>query len=255
MPTVPALARGLDILELFLERPCSLSVPEIAARLGLPRSTAHQLVQTLVARGYLTPLDGQPHRFRLGLRAFELGGAYSAHLDLAREGQEVAQSVASRCGETVYIATLDGTEVVYIAKVDSIHPVRLIASVGMRLPAHCTGLGKMLLAGRSDEELAALYPSEELPGMTATSITSFSELRGVLAENRAKGLAFDNAESTPGVQCVAAPIFNRDGAMVAALSIATPAMRMSPGRQVVLAELVQAGARELSRRLGYVPVG
>jgi IclR family KDG regulon transcriptional repressor len=107
---VPAVERALDILELFLRtpQPESLSVPEIARALGLPRSTAHELVATLVARRYLRPIEGNPHRFALDARVFELGNAYASGLDLAREGQQVAREIAARCDETVHIAVLEG---------------------------------------------------------------------------------------------------------------------------------------------------
>lgn len=123
---VPAVTRAFDILEALGADARPLSVPQLAARLGLPRSTAHDLVRTLVRRGYLRALDDQPHRFVLGLRTFELGSAFAASLDLPREGRRVAAAVSASCDETVHFAVLDGAEVVYIAKVDSTRAVRMV---------------------------------------------------------------------------------------------------------------------------------
>lgn len=251
---VPAVERALDILELFLRspQPESLSVPEIARALDLPRSTAHELVATLVARRYLRPIEGNPHRYALDVRVFELGNAYAAGLDLAREGQIVARRVAASCDETVHIAVLEGTDVFYIAKVDSTNALRLVSAIGRRLPAHCTAVGKMLLSGLSEEEFAERFAGvRELPGMTRNSLRSVDALRAELARTRARGIAWDNCESNPDVRCVAAPIYDHRGRMVAAMSISFPVVRDTPERFLELSRLVREGAQELSQRLGY----
>jgi IclR family KDG regulon transcriptional repressor len=248
---VPAVSRALDILELFLDWP-SLSAPEITERLGLPRTTVHELVTTLVERAYLVAVEGQPTRYRLGMRPFQLGSAFAERLDLAHEAREVAQKVAADCDETVQVAVLDGAYVVYIAKADSTHPVRMVSAVGRRLPAHCTGLGKMLLSGLSAEALDARYPRDrELPGMTPNSITSPSRLRTHLAEVRDSGLAYDHCESNEAVHCVAAPIYDHNGEMIAAMSISVPAMRWNDERHREWGELVRNGAGVLSQHLGH----
>jgi len=247
-----SVRRALEVLELFLGGTRSLSVPEIVARLGLPRTTAHELVRTLLASGYLTQLEDQPYRFTLGIRVFELGSAYALQLDLAAEGQKVALKITEACDETVQMAIRDGTEAVFIAKMESSQTVRLVSAVGSRLPAHCTAVGKMLLSALSDDELTALYQNtERLPGMTAKSITSLKHLQHEMAEIRSRGLAYDDCESNPDVRCVAAPVYSHKAKMVAAMSISVPIMRMNASRQDELAALVRRGAEDLSRRLGY----
>jgi IclR family transcriptional regulator, KDG regulon repressor len=250
---VPAVSRALDILELLLSND-SVSAPEITERLGLPRTTVHELVTTLADRSYLSVLPGQPTRYRLGMRLFQLGGVFAEHLDLAREAQEVAREVAASCDETVHVALLDGTDVVYIAKVDSTHPVRMVSAVGRRLPAHCTGVGKMLLSGLTPEALDARYPpGAQLLAMTPQSITSPRRLRSHLAEVRAQGIAYDNCESNAAVNCAAAPVYDSDGAMVAAMSISVPTLRWNDEVREAWSKLVRDGAAKLSQRLGYTP--
>jgi IclR family transcriptional regulator, KDG regulon repressor len=250
---VPAVRRALDILELFLDEE-RLSAPEVAARLGLPRTTVHELLGTLVERSYLAPAGGQPVRYRLGMRPFQLGAAFAQHLDLAREAQQAATEVAAACDETVHVAVLDGTDVVYIAKVDSTHPVRMVSAVGRRLPAHCTGVGKALLSGLDPEALDARYPrGRALPAMTPRSITSASRLRACLAEVRERGLAYDDRESNDAVHCVAAPVRDHTDVMVAAMSISVPSIRWSDERRREWSELVRRGAAGLSERLGQRP--
>lgn len=248
---VPAVGRALDILELLLDTP-EISAPEITDRLGLPRTTVHELVTTLADRSYLTPIPGQPTKYRLGLRLFLLGSSFAERLDLAREAQEVAHEIAAVCDETVHVALLEGTDVVYIAKVDSTHPVRMVSAVGRRLPAHCTGVGKVLLSGLTPEALEARYPRDrKLPAMTPRSITSPARLRSYLAEVREQGVAYDDCESNDAVHCVAAPVYARSGAMVAGMSISVPNIRWDEDRRAEWTQLVISGARDLSRRLGH----
>jgi IclR family KDG regulon transcriptional repressor len=248
---VPAVGRALDILELLLDTP-DISAPEITERLGLPRTTVHELVTTLADRSYLIPVPGQPTRYRLGLRLFLLGSSFADRLDMSREAQAVAQEVAADCDETVHVALLEGTDVVYIAKVDSTHPVRMVSAVGRRLPAHCTGVGKMLLSGLPAEALDARYPrNRPLQAMTPHSITSPAKLRTHLAEVRKAGMAYDDCESNAAVYCVAAPVYEHSGAMVAAMSISVPNIRWADRSREEWAELVRSGADALSRRLGH----
>ncbi|GAA3619321.1 IclR family transcriptional regulator [Streptomyces chitinivorans] len=251
---VPAVTRALDILELFLDGDGTLSAPEITRKLGLPRTTVHELVTTLAARSYLVPVPGQPGRYRLGVRTYQLGSRYAEQLDLAAEGQQVARSVAETCGETVHVAILEGADVIYIAKVDSTHAVRMVSAAGRRLPAHCTSVGKMLLASLPPDELDARLPGpgdEPLRAMTENSITSPQELREALAGIRERGVAVERRESNPDVSCVAAPVRDGTGKVVAALSISVPMIRWSEERRAELENLAVEGAAELSARLGH----
>jgi IclR family KDG regulon transcriptional repressor len=248
--STPAVARAFAILDL-VRRDGPMTVREVADRLALPRSSVHELVHTLAVLGAIAPAGGAG-RFTLGLLLHELGSAYLSDVDVAREGHGVAETVAAACGETVHLAILDGVEVVYLAKVDSIHAVRLVSAVGRRLPAHCTGVGKALLSGLPDAEVARRFGGEDarLPAMTPESIGSVGALGDALAEVRRLGYSLDNCESNRDVRCVAAPVHDHRGAVVAAMSISVPVIRTGedwPGR---LADLVRDGARELSRRLG-----
>ena len=248
---VPAVSRAMDILELFLDR-ATLTAPEIADRLGLPRTTVHELVNTLLDRSYLVALEGSPIRYRLGMRLFQLGNRFAEQLDLAREAQAVAARVAGLCDETAHVAVLDGTYVVYIAKADSTHPVRMVSAVGRRLPAHCTAIGKVLLAALGDATIDALYPRDQaLTAMTARSITSPGRLRAMLDEVRADGVAFDDCESNEAVRCAAAPVRDHTGAVIAAISVSVPTVRWSDPADPMWAPLVRKGAEEFSGRLGY----
>ncbi|ARH89494.1 MULTISPECIES: IclR family transcriptional regulator [Streptomyces] len=249
---VPAVTRALDILELFLEGDGTLSAPEITRKAQLPRTTVHELVTTLAARSYLVPVPGQSGRYRLGVRTYQLGSRYAEQLDLAAEGQQVAREVAETCDETVHVAILEDLDVIYIAKVDSVHAVRMVSAAGRRLPAHCTSVGKMLLAALPADELdTRIEEAGELAAMTHDSITDPEALRSALATVRERGIAVEHRESNPDVSCVAAPVRDGTGRVVAALSISVPMIRWNEEREAELAELAAKGASDLSVRLGY----
>ncbi|GAA1163919.1 IclR family transcriptional regulator [Streptomyces hebeiensis] len=248
---VPAVTRALDILELFLEGDGTLTAPEVIRRLQLPRTTVHELLTTLAARSYLAPVPAQPGRYRLGVRAYQLGSRYAEQLDLAAEGRQVAREIAQTCDETVHVAILEDTDVIYIAKVDSTHAVRMVSAAGRRLPAHCTSVGKMLLASLPEAELEARVAEHDFVAMTPASVTDPVALRAELARIRERGIAVEHRESNPDVSCVAAPVRDSAGRVVAALSISVPMIRWSDEREEELARLAAKGAGALSVRLGY----
>lgn len=246
---VPAVDRAADVLELLLHEQRSMTPAGIARGLGIPRSSVHDLLATLVRRRMLALTD--QGEYMLGVLLFELGNGYAARLDLAVEGQRVAAQIAYECDETVHLATLEGTEVLYIAKIDTSHTVRMVSAVGVRLPAHCTAVGKALLASLDDADVAARYGDGTLPTMTPKSISSLADLRAELDQVRRDGVAWDNSESNAFVRCAATQVHDHRGEVVAAMSISVPTVRWRRDLQSKFERLVRNGAAELSRRLGY----
>lgn len=248
---VKSLARGLTILEVLSAHPDGLTLSEISRSLALPKSSTHALLHNLLERDYL--MDGRRDRtYRLGPRLFQLGNAYVHGIDLVADGQETVRAVSRRCDETVHLATLEGRDVLYVAKEEGTSYIRMVSALGQRVPAHGTGVGKMLLSSLTEEELSALYPPEYPPQqMTARTIADLSAMKVELGRTRERGYALDDEESTVGLRCVAAPVYDAAGTMVAAMSISVPVARWSRNRQDELLALVLAGTRELSARLGY----
>ncbi|RNL85713.1 IclR family transcriptional regulator [Halostreptopolyspora alba] len=246
----PALIRSLDILELFTDGRESVSAPEIVRELDLPRTSVHELLHTLSDRGYLRPHPDVPGRYQLGLQLFRLGSAYAEQLDVAKLGQQVAQELVARCNETAHVAVLEGDHVVYIAKVDSSRAVRMVSTLGGRVPAHCTALGKALLSALSEGELRERLGDGPLPAMTPNSITDVPRLLDELAGIRESGIAVEVCESNPDVCCTAAPVRDRTGATVAGVSVSVPLHRWSERLRTDLGELVAEGADRLTAALG-----
>ena len=193
----PAVLRTLDILELFLDLDSPLTAPDVVRLTGVPRTTAHELLATLVSRDYLQK-DEASNTFRLGVRLLQLGNAYSARFDMLAAANDAARELSSLSGETVSVALREGADVFYLAKVESRDKLRLPSSIGQRLPAHVTGLGKALLAYASPTAVRELYPHpDELPAMTGHSIRTLTGLQEELERVRARGVAFEREESTP----------------------------------------------------------
>jgi IclR family transcriptional regulator, KDG regulon repressor len=249
---VKSLVRGLEILEVLATHPDGLTLSEICRKLDLPKSSAHALLHSLLARDYLMPARRE-RAYRLGPRLFGLGNAYAHGIDLVGQGQEIVHAVSRRCDETVHLATLQGRDVVYVAKAEGTRTIRMVSAIGKRVPAHGTGVGKMLLSALTCAEIEDLYPPSQPPEqLTPNTITSLPALRAELARTRERGYADEEEESTIGLGCVAAPVYDGGGQMVAAMSISVPLSRFPPDRKQELLGLVLEGARTLSTRLGYV---
>ncbi len=246
----PAVLRTFDILELFLHGDAALSAPEVVRRTGLPRTTVHELLATLVSRDYLQ--RDEAGTYRLGVRLLQLGNAYSSRFDMLQAANDVAREVSASSGETVSVALREGAEVFYLAKVEARELVPMASRVGQRLPASSTALGKALLAYLSPDVLRGLYADpENLPVLTDRSIRTLGELEAQLAEVRERGVAFEREESGRDICCAAAPVRDVTGQVVAAISTSVPIARWEQRSVEYWVDLVQAGARHLSALLGY----
>jgi DNA-binding IclR family transcriptional regulator len=247
---VPALERGLSILLTLARAGRAMSLAELSSALEVSRSTVYSLLATLQDRGFVVK-DPQLKSYQLGVATFELGSAYLRGVNLIPAFNECAQRIVAACRETVKLAILDGRDVVYLGKQDGLHSVRLVAQIGSRMPAHATAVGKVLLAQLSDQEVRDLYVGYELRALTPHTISDLPSLLERLALVRRQDCDYDHAESNLGIHCVAAPVRDYSGGVVAAVSIGVPNDRLSPDWMRELTELLRAQVGELSRTLGW----
>ena len=249
-PRVKSASRVLDVLELIATKPGGASFTALGDELGLPKSSLHYLLSTLSERGWVH-LDEPSRVYRLGLRVWQLAHNFDWLETLARLALEDLASARDELNETVQLAVLDGVENVYVAKVEADHPLQLVSRVGSRLPAYATGLGKVLLSGLAEDELRRRMNGTEFARYTNRTITSIGALERQLAEIRSKGYGEDEEEYTPGVYCVAVPVFGQDGAVVAAISCSVPSARV--GRRTEqrdrLVDVLTQRAKAISGRL------
>lgn len=249
-PGVQALDRALDMLELLATSEGPLRLVELSERVGLHKSTVHRLLATLARRRYVErdPVSGC---YRLGLKVFELGSWFFNHIELRHEARPFMQQLVDQTLETAHLGILDDGQVVYIEKVESPQTIRMYSGLGKRAPAHCTSMGKVLLAALPEAELDLIIARRGLPRYTSNTIVDPVELKEHLRRVRAQGFAIDDTEHEEAVRCAGAPVRNYRGEVVAALSVAAPAVRLTRERMTEVVELVRTTALKISRRLGY----
>ena len=245
---VPAVVRAIDILE-FISARGEVSFTEIFSRLGLPKSTTYQILSTLSSRG-LVRHEGDSAKYSLGLRLLEMGTRAAARLDIRSEAMPVLRDLVARTNETCHLGVLDGTEGVYLAKVEGTRPVRLHSWEGKRLPLHCTAMGKTLLAWQKPQPLKDILDRIELRQATPKTITDRTELEAHLKLVRERGWALDDQENEADIRCLSAPVMTIGGRVAAAISISGLASRLEGAYLLELSRLVQEAGRELSRKLG-----
>jgi IclR family acetate operon transcriptional repressor len=218
---VQSVERAFTLLEVLAGAGGELSLSEIAAESGLPLPTIHRLIRTLVDRGYVRQLATR--RYTLGPRLISLGESASGRL--TGWARPWLTSLVEELGETANFGTLDGDRATYIAQVPSRHSMRMFTEVGRRVPLHCTGVGKALLAQLDDKEVDALVRRTGLPAETTYSITDPDVLAGELRKIREQGFAVDDGEQEIGVRCVAVPVLGSASGF--AISVSGPTARMN----------------------------
>ncbi len=241
--------RALRSLELIAEAG-ELGVTELGRRLGVHKATASRLAATLAERGLLDR-DPASDRYRLGFGLIRLAGAAMAGLDLVSSARPTLEDLAERTHETVTLGVLSGDDVVSIDQVTGTRSIVSVSWVGRRTPMHATSTGKVLLAemDEAERERRLRLPLERA---TKRTITDPSQMRSQLEEVGRRGYAQTLEELEEGLNAVAAPVRQADGAVVAALSVSGPAFRMRPVDLPRIGRVTIEAAQAISRRLGHV---
>ncbi len=250
--TVPGLERGLRILCEFSRREPSLTAPELARRLGVPRSTVFRLLVTLEQMGFVerTP-DGRA--YRLGLAVLRLGFEYLGSLDIVELGRPLLERLRD---ETDYAASLvvrDGRDIVYLQRAAPHSPFATTVTIGTRLPAHATVLGHVLLGDLSLSALRTLYPEARLEGTGANTPTDTDALFELVQQTRQRGYVLAEGFFEAQISTVAAPVLDENGHVVAAIGLTVPGGRVPEERQAGLVAQVCGVATQLSTLLNYRP--
>lgn len=247
-PRVNALYRGIQILELLAGEKKRWTTTDISRKLKVPKSTTSYLLHTLLARGYLRrEADGL---YRLSMKLLALGGQAVRGIEVREVALPILRRLTSETETTAHLAVLEGAEAVYIERVPSPGFIQMDTWVGRRMPLHSTSVGKALSAYLPEKEAGALFQATGLPRFTPRTITSLARLKQELKKIRESGVAIDNEENTPGVRCVAAPIFAENGAVVAALSLTGPVQQVTEERVGRIVEKVKEAARQLTQTVG-----
>ena len=240
---VKSAERTLDLLELLASSATPLSFTAITQQLQLPKSSAYGLLGTLERRGYVRlGVEG----YQLGPQVAAVGLRYSGTASLLEAAESILTGLGRATDETVHLALLDNTDVIFLRIIESSQPFRLTSAVGRRQDAHISSVGKAQLATLTDQEVRRRYADKPLRAVTRYTHTDVAALLADLAITRTRGYAFDDQESHLGVQCVAAAVHGASNQLTAGISISAPMVRMQRER---LAPLVMEAADTLTRRM------
>ena len=245
---VQSLHRALDLLEIISRNGSHMAIGEAAAATNIPLPTIHRLLQTLAERGYVRQLPDR--QYALGFRLIPLGIAANALIG-ANAGLVLARLV-TELGETANLSILSGNYAVYVAQAPSPHAMRMFTEVGHRVALHCTGVGKALLSGLEDSDVAAIIRQVGLPRQTENTITTEESLHSSLAQIRHQGYAVDDEEQEIGVRCVAVLIPGYLTSRVA-ISVSGPVTRMTEDFILRAVNLLHNAAHELSQETATTP--
>ena len=244
---VQSLSRGLTVLQAFnADRP-AMTLADMSRATGLTRATVRRLLLTLVALGFVCT-DGRT--FELTPRVLDLGFAYVSSLQLPDIAQPFMEALSDRVHESVSASVLDGAEIVYVARVNTQRIMGISLAIGSRLPAAWTSMGRVLLAGLSDDQLDKFFADLVITELTSQSITDVVTLRAEICAVRSQGYALIDQELEEGIRSVAAPLRDRRGRTLAAVNVGTHAARVTLKelRGTILPDLL-ATARSIESQL------
>jgi len=251
---VQSIERAFRILEEIARNRQGIGLSELSRRVGLHNSTAFHLVKTMVALGYVRQL-ADSKRYSVGRPLFALAASCLDDIELVRVATPVLETLSRATGECSHIAVRSGDNVVIVARTAGTGAFQMTDRVGVVRPAYCTGLGKVLLAALTDEQLDRYLEATELRPLTPRTITDRARLREEIVSVRRLDMAFDDCEFDAEVRCVAVPVRDFSGQVTGAIGISGPIWRLSVQALQERAVLVAEAARSLSAEFGHAQPG
>jgi DNA-binding IclR family transcriptional regulator len=243
-----SLLRAIEILEYLLKRGEPATVTQLIGDLRIPKSTAYEIARTLTEGGFLSA-PGRGGGLFLGRRLYDLGMAYRAEDDLLREGARIVEDLRDETGDTVQLSVLEDDMLLVLLKQEGIRPLRIISNAGSRVPVNWAAAGRLLVSDMDDAALTRLLKATVRQSPTGQAETDIARIIAQIRRFRRLGHAIELNEANEHAGCVAAPVIDKSGKVIAALSIAAPEQRLTrAGRAALVAAVVRA-AEELARRL------
>jgi DNA-binding IclR family transcriptional regulator len=248
---IQTVSRALDLLEQFQEGDAELGLTDLGARLNLQKNNVFRLVATLKAKNYIE-LNNSTGKYRLGIMTRALGQVATRQIDFVTHARSFLNELKQQCNETCYFSVVRDGYTHYLDGVESDLPVRVAHRVGSSRPLYCTAAGRVQLAFMEPQKQIDLLSVSEMKGYTDSTITDPDTLHIELGRVAQQGFAVDDQEHDAGVMEIAAPVFDSNGAIIGALSIVGPEMRLSGTRlEKELIPLVCLSASRLSTALGH----
>lgn len=247
---VQSVERAIIIIETLAKSRQEMSLTELSNEVGWPKSTVHGLVSTLRDYHYVdqSSITG---KYKLGIHLFELGNIVGRSWDISSIAKPHMQKMSQILGETVQLGTKSNGEVLYLDKIDSNQMLRIVSEIGGRLPMHCSGLGKVLLAYSSNLEIQKIIAQKGIHPRTLKTIVTKEELEKELQRIRKAGYAVDDQEIMDGLRCVAAPIFDGNNKVLYAISVSGHCQNMQGQHFEEIIEILTKTAKSISYEMGY----
>ncbi|MBT9433032.1 DNA-binding transcriptional regulator KdgR [Candidatus Sodalis endolongispinus] len=227
-----------------------IGITELSQRVMMSKSTVCRFLQTMKSLGYVAQ-EGESEKYSLTLKLFELGAKALQNVDLIRIADIQMRVLSNLTRETIHLGALDEDSIVYIHKIDSLYNLRMYSRVGRRNPLYSTAIGKVLLAWREPSEARDILADVVFTRSTSRTAGSREALLPELEQVRAQGFGEDNEEQEEGLRCIAVPIFDRFGVVIAGLSISFPTIRFSEDAKNDYVKMLHDAARTISRQIGY----
>jgi IclR family KDG regulon transcriptional repressor len=227
-----------------------IGISELSQRLAMSKTTVHRVIQTLKALGYVTQ-EVETERYRLTIRLFELGAKALESVDLVREADVEMRRIGQVTREAVHLGAFDEDAIIYIHKIDADYGLRMQSRIGRRNPLHSTAIGKVLLAWMDPLDARDVLAHVEFRKSTQKTLTCAEAVLSILPHVREQGYGEDNEEQEEGLQCIAVPVFDRFGRVIAGLSISFPTMRCGADTKSHYVALLKQSGLAISTRLGY----
>lgn len=244
-----SVATAIRLLKAFSEDEVEIGISTLSKRLGIAKSTVHRLAVTLVSEGLLEQ-DPESGKYRLGIALFRLGALVRRRMNVSGEARPFLFQLRAKTDETVHLAILDGADIMYVYDLESSQAIRMRSDLGGRKPAYCTAEGQAILAFEPPESVQRVIRRGLAP-RTPQTITSADALKRALEAVRQRGCAIEDEESELGMRCIAAPIRDDTGAVIASVGLAGPVTRMSKKTVGAFVPHVIETAAAISARLGY----
>jgi IclR family KDG regulon transcriptional repressor len=248
---VKSVSRALDIIDIVSSEKNGLGVTEIAKQMDINKSSVYRILSTLVQYGYMEQ-DEETSRYKLGYKFLEMSSKLLESIDLRKEAKPYLQELEKETNEVIHLVVYDQGEVIYIEKLEGTETLRMHSKVGKRAPMHCTAVGKAILAHLPSNVVLDVLERKGMPRHTDKTITDKDEFLKELAQVKQKGYALDLEENEYGIRCIAVPIFDHVGKVIAAVSLSGPTIRMTYERIEQLQARIRQIGKQISARLGYI---
>lgn len=246
-----AVARSIDILTFLAENKKPMTLSEISKNVGIPKSSALDIMYTLVEKGMVEVANEEFKTYQLGLYCFHLGTEAVNRNDLQKTAARYLVELSEATGKTVFLSVPRGERVVYVSKIEGSSPVQSACPIGSTNPMYVTGIGKAILAGMSDEEIIKLYGEGPYERRTQRTLGNYEELIEDIRMTRERGYSIDNREGNDYIFCFGAPVYDYTNKVVAGISVVSLVEELTHEDMKTYPDKLKASALEISRKMGY----